>query len=240
MLRAAQGARPVARPGGRPARPVAHRAGVHAPSDRVHAAHAAPTAPARRPPAHLAPRPQPHAGRAALDRRAGAHGTHHRLADGGQLARATQRGRRARARAVLPCRGDLRGHPGVLRGGRGGAVHGVRRGRGWPARARDALLRLLGRRRHGRASRRARQDDPRELRAPPPADRQPLLPRDPDARRAPQPEHQPRRGVAGDRGAHRAVPQPRSGGAHRHAGKSRPDALSRVPRAGGRAAARHV
>ena len=105
--------------------------------------------------------------------------------------------------------------PGLLRGGRGGAAGHLRRGRGRGARAGAAPFRQLGGRRHGRPPGRARQDHSRELPAPPPADRQSLLPRDPGARRAVEPEREPRRRVAAGHRAHRAVPEPAAGGAGR-------------------------
>ena len=145
-------------------------------------------------------------------RRARAHGTHDRLADRRQLPRAADRGGRARARAVLHRRGDLRGHPGLLRGGRGGAGQGLRR-RGRRDRSVPEMLqfRLVGRRRHGRPPGRARQDDSRELQPSPPADRQPVLPRGAGAGREAEPEREPRRGVARDQRPDRGLPEPGAG-----------------------------
>ena len=90
---------------------------------------------------------------------------HRQLADSGELARAAQRGRRARARAVLH-RGDpVPDRADLLRGDRSGAGAGLRRRGACTRAARDPALRLVGRRRHGRQSGREREDDPRNVRA---------------------------------------------------------------------------
>ena len=94
--------------------------------------------------------------------------------------------------------------------------------------------------RHGRSPRRARQDDSRELPPAPPADRQPLLPGGAGPGGEAEPERKSRPRVAAAQLPDRGLPEPGLRRPRIGAGKPRPHAIPRIPRAGGRAAARHL
>ena len=81
----------------------------------------------------------------------------------------------------------------------------LRRARRFAGAAEHRALRHLGRRRHGRQPGRARQDHPRDARAPAAGDHQRLLQRVPEPRAAAVAEREPQRGHARAHAAHRAV-----------------------------------
>ena len=115
-----------------------------------------------------------------------------------------------------------------------------RRAAGFARAAQHRALRHLGGRRHGRQSRRARQDHPRNAGAPAAGHHQRVLQRVPEPGAAAVAEREPQRGAARAHAAHRAVRHADPRRARHHAHAPRSHAVSRVPRAGLRAAAAHL
>ena len=111
---------------------------------------------------------------------------------------------------------------------------------GFARAAEHRALRHLGGRRHGRQSRRARQDHSRNAGAPAAGHHQRVLQRVPAPRAAAVAEREPQRGHAGAHAAHRVVRHADSRRAGHHADAPRSHAVSRVPRADRRAAAPHL
>ena len=147
------------------ARAGERRTGPHIAPDGIHPSDPATPAAARRAPDARRTRPCAYARGAARVHRARAHGNHDRLADRRQLARTPHGGGRARARAVLHRRGDLRSHS--RRSTRRSRRRSSRSSASWWTGSQLPImlqLRLVGGRRHGRPPRRTCQDDPRELR----------------------------------------------------------------------------
>ena len=217
------------------------RAGVHRASHRIDATHDPAQAAEDRAAAARPARPVAHGGGNAPDLGSHPRRDHSELADGGELARAPHASPTSASTCCSSssrscsrsCRSSTR--RSKRRWSRSYGAGGAR-----ARAARDPALRLLGRRRHGRQSGRARQDDPRNRRAPSADHRQPLLPRMPGSRRDAVAERDAHRHLGRAAGAHRAVHDAAAGRQRAVAGAARSHAVSRVPRPDHGAAARHL